>query len=55
MNVLTGGDVTTALCNLLNALLASGSGLEADNKGVFKNISYLFYFLVYKGICAILL
>ena len=45
MNVLTGGDATTALCSLLNAVLVSGSGLESENKGnSAKSQSYVILF-----------
>ena len=53
MNVLTGNDVTTALCSLLNALLASGSGLDSENKGLYSNfaefasISRIFCIIIY--------
>ena len=40
MNVLTGGDATTALCSLLNALLASGSGVESEVKGVYRDFLF---------------
>ena len=45
MNVLTGGDATTALCSLLNAVLVTGSGLESENKG--NSVKLKPYFILF--------